>query len=162
MNKQNTIMVAEHAIIAEVHRNYQEIQEFSETVTERNDKLKAIDDLDGTTGFFRYVNRFEGFYVAQLDDSAWRRTGFSQLTSEMNPVLIENAFEIYDMNQFLDDLNARVIDMMLSENMYDPQMAQQQYMVVRSFFHLQMSLASKMLPVYKAFTDTYPLDEEVP
>ena len=145
------------ALEAEVQANLEELVAFKAVVTERHDRLVAISsEIDDSRPFSEYVERFGGYYVPDLDVSAWARISSDPVANRIAPERLREAFLLYDYLDFLLQMDDQIIQLAFSPGYHDPDEAKVSYRIAEAILTQQLRWADILAPQHQAFLEHRP------
>ena len=145
------------ALEAEVQANLEELENFVAVVTDRHDRLVAIaSEIDGSRPFSEYVGRFGGYFVPDLDVSAWARIRSDPVANRIAPERLREAFLLYDYLDFLLQMDDQIIQLAFSPGYHDPDEAKVSYRIAEAILTQQLEWAEFLAPRHRAFLEQRP------
>ena len=139
-------------LLAEVRQNLAELETVGATVSERVERLAALEDvLDGTVPLGAVTGRFGGYRTADLSEGAWIRLSTGSVASQVPQDLLQDAFALYAVHRYFVNLDDEVTRLVFSELNVDPARARFGWRIAQGLMGQQLEWVRLAIPRYRDF-----------
>jgi len=151
-NQRRAAEAAQERVYREVRQNLVELQDLTEVVTERLERLRGLRDEEPEgLPLAELVGRFVGYRTPELSSAAWERLSGSQLADWIDAEVLEAAFFLYERIEAFDALDREINRLVFGELYFDPSSTTTAIAVSERIMQQQLVWAAELIPRHERF-----------
>jgi hypothetical protein len=148
--------VATERLVQEVEQNAEGLRNAEKVVTRRLALLRELrTEIPAGKSLGDFITQFHGFWVVDLNTSAWEYLSRSALADFVDPALLHDAFALYSVNKGFDQQNEQIQNFVYSELFVSAEKASTGIDVSEAIMWQQLKWAEETLPKYEEFLSRY-------